>query len=339
MQNSTVKVKQLPSPGPLDSETFEIVTQPIPALKAGELLIQVIFLSIDAGSRGQLDNQGSYVIKTQPGEVMSGSGAVGQVIESRHPNWDVGDYLTTTTTRWSSIVKVKGDTPYLTRINPDDAPLEAWLGILGMVGFTAWVGMTQIAKPQASDTVLVSAAAGATGSVAGQLAKATGARVIGIAGGPQKCTWVKEVLGFDECIDYKIGHIADSIAKHCPDGVDVYYDNVGGDIQKAAYNAMNHHGRIVLCGMVGQYSGEGEAPGPNLMAAIIKRLRLTGFLAHDYIEQYPQFQVEALELFRRGQLKHHATVTKGIENIHEAINSLTRGENFGKQLCQISCAE
>lgn len=339
MNNLAVQVNQLPSPGPLPSDTFTLVEQTLPPLNDGEFLMRVIYLSIDAGSRGQLDDRGGYVIKTGPGQIMSGSGAVGQVIESRHPDWREGDYLATTMSRWSTVVRLKGSTPFLTRIDTKTATktaaLEAYLGILGMVGFTAWVGMMQIAKPKPSDCVLVSVAAGATGSAAGQFAKASGARVIGIAGGSDKCSWVKEELGFDDCMDYKVGDIAASIARHCPNGVDVYYDNVGGAIQQAAFDAMNTHGRIALCGMVGQYSGEGEAPGPNLMAAIIKRLSITGFLANDHIALFPEFQAFALDLYQQGKLKHHATVTKGIENIHEAINSLTGGKNIGKQLCQI----
>ena len=335
MNNRAVQVNRLPEPGPLAADTFTIVEQPLPPLNDGDLLMRVIYLSIDAGSRGQLDDRGDYVIKTAPGQVMSGSGAVGQVLESRHPQWQAGDYLATTVSRWSSVVRLKGDTPLLTRIDPKVAPLEAYLGILGMVGFTAWVGMTNIARASAKDCVLVSAAAGATGSAAGQFAKASGARVIGIAGGATKCQWVEQELGFDQCIDYKSEDIAAAIANRCPTGIDVYYDNVGGTIQQAAFDAMNTHGRLVLCGMVGQYSGEGEAPGPNLMAAIIKRLTLTGFLANDHIALFPEFQAIALDLYQQGKLKHQATVTKGIENIHEAINSLTSGKNTGKQLCQI----
>ena len=335
MKNFAVQVKQLPKPGLLNSDTFDIVENPVPKLRDGEFLMRVIYLSIDAGSRAQLDDRGGYVIKTGPGQIMSGSGAVGQIIESRHPDWQVGDYLATTMSRWSSIIRVKGDTPFLTKIDPKAAPLEAYLGIFGMVGFTAWLGITQIAQAKTADTVLVSAAAGATGSVAGQLAKAIGATVIGIAGGTEKCQWVKQELGFDDCIDYKTGDIANSITKHCPLGVDVYYDNVGGAIQQAAFNAMNTHGRIALCGMVTQYSGEGEAPGPNLMDAIIKRLSLRGFLANDHMALLPTFQQEALDFYQRGQLNHYATVTKGIDNIHQAINSLTSGKNIGKQLCQI----
>ncbi len=152
--------------------------------------MRVIFLSIDAGSRGQLDDRGSYVIKTLSGQRMSGSGAVGQVVERRDPNWKVGDFVATTRASWSKYIRVKAATPFLTRIDPGTAPLEAYLGILGMVDFTAWVGMMKIAQPTPADTVLVSAAAGATGSIAGQWASSTGARVIGIAGGPQKCAWV-----------------------------------------------------------------------------------------------------------------------------------------------------
>lgn len=336
-KNLVVRFAKTPAPGPLTADVFRWETKPVPPLNEGELLVRNIYLSIDAGSRAQLDDRGEYVIKTAIGKVPGSSGAVAEVVESRHPEWQTGDLLATTYARWQQYQTIDpARQPLLLRVDPAAGPLPMYLGALGMVGFTAYVGIFEIAKPQPGETVLVSAAAGATGSLAGQFAKIAGARVVGIAGGPQKCAIVKEDFGFDDCIDYRQGDIRESIRDACPNGIDVYYENVGGEIQQAAFEQMNDFGRIAMCGMVGQYSGEGEAPGPNLMRVILKRLTVRGFLANDFIDRHPEFIARATQWYREGKLKHHATVTGGLDNIHEAINSLVNGGNIGKQLCQVA---
>lgn len=335
-QNQVVRFARIPRPGPLTADVYSWESRAMPELADGELLVRTIYLSIDAGSRAQLDDRSDYVIKAVPGKVLGSSGAVAEVVQSRHPHWQPGDLLATTVARWQRFQLVAPGRQLTARVNPADGPIAMHLGVLGMVGFTAYIGIFEVGRPQPGETVLVSAAAGATGSAAGQFAKAVGARVVGIAGGAHKCQLVKDEFGFDECIDYREGDISESIARACPDGVDVYYENVGGEIQKAAFAQMNDFGRIAMCGQLAQYSGEGEAAGPNLMCTVLKRLTVRGFLASDHLDRYQEFQQRATDWYRSGQLRHHATVTRGLENIHEAVNSLTSGHNIGKQLCQVA---
>lgn len=335
LKNPAVRFAQKPASGLLEASTFAIVDAPMPDIEEGELLVRLIYISIDAGSRAQLDDKTDYPIKAQIGKVLGSSGAVAQVVASQHPAWAAGDYVATTHTRWQKYQRLRPNSELLLRVDPQTGPLAMHLGTLGMVGFTAYVGIFEIGKPQAGETVLISAAAGATGSLAGQFARIAGARVVGIAGGPAKCEFVKNTLGFDDCIDYRAGDLDAQIQAACPNGVDVYYENVGGDIQRAALAAMNLFGRVVLCGQIGQYSGAGAVPGPNLMGAIVKRLTLRGFLANDHMNLHPQFLRDVSEWYRQGKVRHDATITEGFDNIHEAINSLTQGKNIGKQLCQV----
>ncbi|MDH0425424.1 NADP-dependent oxidoreductase [Stutzerimonas stutzeri] len=336
-ENLIVRYIRQAVPGPLAAETFALERKPLPSLSEGEILIRNIYLSIDAGSRAQFDDRADYVIKAMLGKVPGSSGAVGEVVESRHRDWQPGDLLVTPHARWQLYqVAVPTAEPLLQRIDPAMGPLAMHLGAMGMVGFTAYVGIFHVGRPQPGETLLVSAAAGATGALAGQFGRIAGARVVGIAGGADKCAFVREQLGFDDCIDYKAGNLDEAIRMACPKGVDVYYENVGGAIQHAAFTAMNDFGRIALCGQVGQYSGAGAQAGPNLMVAVLKRLHIQGFLAMDHLDQYPAFIERAAGWYREGRLQHHATLTQGLENIHEAINSVMSGGNIGKQLCQVS---
>ncbi len=339
-QNRVIRFAKTPQPGPLTADVLACENKPIPTLSDGEILLRTIYLSIDAGSRAQLDDRGGYVIKAHIGKVLGSSGCIAEVAASKHPSWKVGDLVATTYARWQDYQVFDANKQLLFPIDPTDGPLAMHLGALGMVGFTAYIGIFEVGKPKAGETVLISAAAGATGALAGQFAKTTGARVIGIAGGAEKCAFVKNQLGFDDCIDYKaaadLAGLRAAIKAACPQGVDVYYENVGADIQKAAFEQMNDFGRIAMCGMVGQYSGEGEAPGPNLMFMVTKRLTMRGFLANDHWDRFDEFRENATRWYKQGKIQHHATITRGLENIHEAINSLTAGRNIGKQLCQVA---
>ncbi len=336
-ENLIVRYVRQAGPGPLAADTFALERKPLPTLREGEILIRNIYLSIDAGSRAQFDDRADYVIKAVLGKVPGSSGAVGEVVESRHSEWRPGDFLVTPHARWQLYqVARPAAEPLLLRVDPHVGPLAMFLGTLGMVGFTAYIGIFHIGRPQPGETLLVSAAAGATGALAGQFGRIAGARVVGIAGGADKCAFVRERLGFDDCIDYKAGNLDRAIRAACPQGVDVYYENVGGAIQHAAFAAMNDFGRIALCGQVGQYNGLGAQAGPNLMAAVLKRLSIQGFLAMDHIDLHASFLERAMAWYREGCLQHHTTLTQGLENIHEAINSLMVGRNIGKQLCQVS---
>ncbi|WP_313024410.1 NADP-dependent oxidoreductase [Pseudomonas lopnurensis] len=337
VENLIARYVRQAEPGLLTADTFALERKPLPPLREGEILIRTIYLSIDAGSRAQFDDRADYVIKAVLGKVPGSSGAVGEVVESRHRDWRSGDLLVTPHARWQLYqVAAPAAEPLLRRIDPGMGPLAMHLGALGMVGFTAYIGIFHVGRPQPGETLLVSAAAGATGALAGQFGRIAGARVVGIAGGAEKCAFVRERLGFDACIDYKAGNLDQAIRAACPQGVDVYYENVGGAIQHAAFAAMNDFGRIALCGQVGQYSGAGAQAGPNLMTAVLKRLQIQGFLAMDHLDRHATFHDSAAAWYRAGQLQHHATLTQGLENIHEAINSLMAGRNIGKQLCQVS---
>lgn len=335
-ENTVVRFASIPKPGPLTQEVFTWENSPMPVPMEGELLVRTLYLSIDAGSRAQLDDRSDYVVKAGLGKTIASSGGVFEVVESRHADWRPGDILATTFARWQRYQIFSPMRHPLFRIDPQDGPLSMHLGMLGMVGFTAYIGIVEVARPQPGETVLISAAAGATGALAGQFAKIQGARVVGIAGGAKKCAFVKETLGFDDCVDYQQGDIHQSIRTASPEGIDVYYENVGGVIQQAAFEQMKNFGRIAMCGMIGQYSGEGAPPGPNLMFVVLKRLKILGFLANDHMDRYSEFITNAMRWHREGKLQHHATVTQGLENIHEAINSLTAGRNVGKQLCQVA---
>jgi NADPH-dependent curcumin reductase CurA len=336
-QNKTVFLSHLPAPGPLHAGVFELRSAPLPVLKDGDILVRIIYISIDAGSRAQFDDRADYVFKTAVGQMPGSSGAVGQVVESRHPGWRAGDFVATGHTRWQLYQKFSPSREqFLVKIDPATGPLAMHLGALGLVGFTAYIGIFEVGRPRPGETVLVSAAAGATGALAGQFARIAGARVVGIAGGATKCDFVKANLGFDDCVDYKGIDLPAALRSACPNGVDVYYENVGGEIQKAAFALLNNFARVALCGQVAQYSGQGEAPGPNLMGLVLKRATVRGFLAMDHMERHAEFIEKAGSWYAEGRLKHHATLTVGLENIHEAINSLVAGRNIGKQLCQVS---
>jgi len=336
MENLVVRYVSEAAPGPLTPNVFAIERKPLPQLQEGEMLVRTLYLSIDAGSRAQLDDRSDYVIKAALGKVPGSSGVVAEVVDSRHPAWQAGDLLVTGHARWQlyQVVKPTSD-PLLRRIDPTLGPLDLHLGALGMVGFTAYVGIFTIGQVRSDDTLLVSAAAGATGALAGQFGKIAGARVVGIAGGAHKCDLVCDELGFDACVDYKSGELIDALRDACPNGVDVYYENVGGAIQQAAFGCLNNFGRVALCGQIGQYSGEGAGPGPNLMVAILKRLNIRGFLAMDHLSQYEAFLQSATRWYQEGRLLHRSTVTHGLENIHDAINSLISGHNIGKQVCKL----
>ena len=336
-ENLVARLARQPEPGPLTADVFALERKALPELREGQILVRNIYLSIDAGSRAQLDDRSDYVIKASVGKVPGSSGAVGEVVQSRHPSWRAGELLATAHARWQLYQTLEPDREGgLMRIQPTVGPLALHLGALGAGGLTAYIGNFGIGGPQPGETMLVSAAAGATGALAGQFGKIAGARVVGIVGGQAKCEFVKNQLRFDDCIDYKAGNLQAAIRAACPDGVDVYYENVGGAIQLAAFAEMNDFGRVAMCGQVGQYSGEGATPGPNLMGVVLKRLRVQGFLAMDYAERQAEFLENAANWYRDGLLKHHATVTPGLDNIHEAINSLMAGKNLGKQLCQVS---
>jgi NADPH-dependent curcumin reductase CurA len=296
------------------------------------VLTRTLFLSIDPYLRGRLADRASYATPVQIGEVMTGE-SVGQVMASGHPGFAQGD-LVVGSRGWQSHSISAGSA--LTKLESPVAPLQAYLGVLGMPGTTAYSGMTDIGQPKAGETVVISAASGAVGSVAGQLAKRAGARVVGVAGGPDKCLWVQETLGFDDCVDHRSGDIRAALADACPKGIDVYFENVGGEVQAAVIPLLNLFARMVMCGMVAQYN-EAEFPaGPNLGFVVGKRVRIQGLIVSDKPERFAEWRALAAPWVAEGSLKYRETVIEGLENAPSALALLLRGGNFGKMLVKVA---
>jgi NADPH-dependent curcumin reductase CurA len=335
--NIVVRVAHMPPPGPLTPDVYEYRREPLKPLAEGEIRLATIYATVDAGARGMLDPASNYPMILKPGNRVFTSAIIGQVVESRNTAYAVGAFVRAmSVTRQKYLTVMPGRDVAVKIVDPADGPLHIHIGALGMTGFTAWLGIFMIGEPRPGQTMLVSAAAGAVGSVAGQLGKAVGARVVGLAGGPEKCRAVVERFGFDACLDYRDAALPDLLADACPDGVDVYFENVGGAIQRLALSRMNMFGRVVMCGQVAQYDGTGASEGPNLMPVINKRLTMRGYISSDHLDQLPAFERGATALARSGQLQPCATVTKGLEALHEAVNSLSAGRNFGQQLHQMA---
>lgn len=332
-ENIVVRVAHMPPPGPLAADVYDYRREPLVPLGDGEIRLETIYAAIDAGARGMLDPKSNYPMLLKPGNRVFTSAVIGQVVETRHADYAIGDFvraMSVTRQKFLTVNPARGTAVKI--VDPADGPLHMHIGALGMTGFTAWLGIFMIGLPRPGETVLVSAAAGAVGSVAGQLAQATGARVVGIAGGAEKCSAVVERFGFDACLDYRSDALAEMLEKTCPTGVDVYFENVGGAIQRLALSRMNMFGRVIMCGQVAQYEGVGADQGPNLMPVINKRLRMQGYISSDHADQLPVFERGVRALVRSGQLKPCATITSGFDQLHEAVNSLTAGRNFGQQV-------
>jgi NADPH-dependent curcumin reductase CurA len=319
----------LPSP-----RDFELVAVPTPALKAGEVLVRNLFMSVDPYMRGRMTEQPSYVTPFQLGQPLDG-GCVGQIRESNGGAFQAGDYVLGRKGWREYYVSDGAD---LTQIDPTLAPPQAYLGVLGMPGLTAYVGLLDIGRPQAGNTVFVSAAAGAVGSVVCQIAKLKGCRVVGSAGSADKVHWLRESAGIDAAFDYKtVDSLTAELGEHCPHGIDVYFENVGGAHLEAALEHMNLRGRIVLCGMISQYNDATGPSGPrNLRLAVRKRLTLTGFIVSDHADRQPQFYADMGAWIADGKIKWQETVVDGIENAPQAFLGLFAGENMGKMLVRLA---
>jgi hypothetical protein len=279
--------------------------------------------------RGRMSDAKSYVKGVDIGEVMVGQ-TVGEVIESRHPNLKKGDKVLTQL-GW----QLYGSAKELTKVDESRAPLSCYLGVLGMPGMTAYFGLKEIGQPKAGETVLVSAASGAVGSVVGQLAKLWGCRAVGIAGGRQKCDYVKNELGFDACVDYKAGRLREEVKEACPKGVDVYFDNVGGEIFDLALTRMNLFGRIVVCGTISDYNATEPYRVKNLRAVLVNRLKLQGMIVFDWKDRYGEALKALGGYFAEGKLKYRESVVQGLENAPRGLMDLLNGKNFGKQLVKL----
>ncbi len=312
-------------------ETWELTEEPVPDPRDGEAVVQVLYLSLDPAMRTWLNEGESYVTPVEIGDVMRAIG-VGRVNTSRHSEVSEGDYVTGLFGIQRYAV-LRGDA--LQKVDPDLAPLTTYLNALGMPGMTAYFGLLEIGQPQEGQTVVVSAAAGAVGSLAGQIAKVRGCRVVGIAGGAEKCRLLTEEYGFDAAIDYKAGEVGRQLRAQCPDGIDVYFDNVGGEILEAALRNLARGARVVLCGAVSQYN-EGAMRGPrNYMALLIKRARMEGFVVFDFARRYPEAAQEIAGWIGEGKLRSREHVVDGLETFPETLLMLYRGANTGKLVLKV----
>ncbi|QPN31536.1 NADP-dependent oxidoreductase [Diaphorobacter sp. JS3051] len=316
---------------------FRLVTTDTPALQDGQVLVRHHYLSLDPYMRGRMNDSKSYAASQPLGEVMIG-GTVGEVVESRHPAYAVGDKVVGMG-GWQEYSVADGNTPgMLRKVDTTHVPLSAYLGAVGMPGVTAWYGLVKIIAPKAGETVVVSAASGAVGSAFGALAKARGCRVVGIAGGPDKCRYVTEELGFDACIDHRangdLKSMARALKEACPDGIDGYFENVGGYILDAVLLRANAFARVAMCGMIAGYDGQ-PLPLQNPALILINRMRVEGFIVSEHMEVWPEALKELGGLVASGKLRPRETIAQGLAAAPEAFLGLLKGKNFGKQLVKL----
>jgi NADPH-dependent curcumin reductase CurA len=316
--------------GPVAPENFRLETLPVPDLADGEVLIRNHYLSLDPYMRGRMSAAKSYASSQQLDETMIG-GTVGQVVASRNEHYQAGEFVGGML-GWSEMGVSDG--VMLRKLDTTRIPLSAYLGVVGMPGMAAWYGFNQIMEAAAGETVVVSAASGAVGSVVGQLARLRGCRVVGIAGGPEKCAHVVGDLGFDACVDYKAGNLEADLAAATPDGVDAIFENVGGACLDAALARTNAFARIALCGMIAGYNGQ-EMPIKNARLLLINRLNLRGFIITEHMEYWQQGLQELAVLVANHQIKYRESVADGLAAAPEAFMGLLQGRNFGKQLVKL----
>ena len=319
------------------ASNFKLLSGETPALQDGQVLVRHHFLSLDPYMRGRMNDAKSYVAPQPLGQVMQG-GTVGEVVESRSPKFQPGDQVVGMG-GWQHYSVVTADEPgALRKVDTSQVPLSHYLGAVGMPGVTAWYGLVKVIEPKAGETMVVSAATGAVGSAFAALAKARGCRVVGIAGGPDKCHYAVEELGFDACIDYKPHPDAASLSKAlkeaCPDGIDGYFENVGGLVLDAVLLRMNAFGRIAVCGMIAGYDGQ---PVPLTYPALIlvNRLKVQGFIVSEHMDIWPEALKELGALVASGKLRPRESVAQGLDAAPEAFLGLLKGKNFGKQLVKL----
>src|SRR5688572_28959043 len=321
--------------GMVKRSDFDYTQEPVPSPRDGEILVKYLYLSLDPAMRGWMNEGKSYIPPVGLGEVMR-AGAAGTVIASKHPQFVAGD----------CVVGMFGVQDYalsngkgVTKINPQIAPLPVFLGTLGMPGMTAYFGLLDVGQARAGESVVVSGAAGAVGQVVGQIAKIKGCRVVGIEGGREKCAYVTTELGFDAAIDYKSEDVKAALKQHCPKGVDVYFDNVGGDILDAVLTRLAMHARIVICGAISQYNNTTPVKGPsNYLSLLVNRATMKGMVVFDYASRYAEAAREMAGWMKEGKLKSREDIVAGLETFPEALLKLFKGENIGKLVLKVADA-
>jgi NADPH-dependent curcumin reductase len=318
-------------------DNFRLEELPIPQPGPGQMLLRTLWLSLDPYMRGRMSNAPSYAKPVGIGDVMEG-GAVSEVVASNVTRFAEGD-IVVGRTGWQTHALSDGSS--LQKVDPNRAPIQTALGVLGMPGMTAYVGLLEIGKPAAGETVVVAAASGAVGSVVGQIARIKGAYVVGIAGDPEKCHYVTEELGFDACINHRTSDFVHRLAAACPKGIDIYFENVGGAVFEAVFPLLNPFARIPVCGLISMYNATSLSPGPillpHLMRAILtKRLTFRGFIVSDFFGRYGDFMHDISTWVGEGRIKYREDVVDGLKNAPRALIGLLRGENFGKLLVRVA---
>lgn len=328
--NTQVVLANRPEAEPSTSD-FRIEDKEPPEPSDDEVLLRTIYISLDPYMRGRMRDVETYVEPQPLDGVMEGA-AVCEVLESNHPDFESGDYVLAET-GWQEFAVANGDN--LNEVSAEMAPLSYYLGILGMPGLTAYVGLLDIGEPEAGETVLVSAASGAVGSVVGQIARIKGCRVVGIVGTDEKCSYITDELGYDAAINRRTQEIDSALNQTCPDGVDVYFDNVGGDILETTLYHLNNFARIPLCGLISEYNEAEPPPGPNLTPVLIKRAKMEGFIVRDHFDKLPEFIEDVGGWLAEGKMNYKEDVVQGLEKAPEAFLELFTGGNFGKLIVQV----
>ncbi|WP_285853614.1 NADP-dependent oxidoreductase [Oceanobacillus luteolus] len=330
--NRSIKLVSRPQGMPTN-ENFELVTNSLPTINEGELLIRTIYLSVDPYMRGRMNGVKTYVDPFQLNEVLIG-GVVGEVVESKNNDFKTGE-IVEGRLGWSDFSVSNGSN--IRKIDPTLAPISTSLGVVGMPGLTAYFGLLDIGKAKEGETVVISGAAGAVGMVAGQIAKIKGCRVIGIAGSEEKVNYLSNQLGFDQTINYKTENVLDALKAACPSGVDIYFDNVGGEISDAVIKLINYKARIIVCGQISQYNNEQIETGPRIQGQLIQRSALMqGFIVSDYADRFGEGYRQLGKWVKEGRLQYRENVVDGLENAPDAFIGLFRGDNIGKQLVRVS---
>lgn len=329
--NTQVHLAKRPVGEPKTTD-FEVTHETRPTADDGEIVVESHYLSLDPAMRGWMNEGKSYIEPVEVGDVMRALG-VGKVIESKHPKFQEGDFVSGTL---GIQQYAKTDGKGFNKVDPELAPLPTYLNPLGMTGMTAYFGILEVGELKEGDTVLVSGAAGAVGATVGQIAKIKGAKAIGIAGGKEKCDYLIKELGFDDAIDYKSEDIHKGLSRACPKGIDVYFDNVGGDILDAALTRLRLNARVVICGAISQYNNTEAPKGPsNYMSLLVNRARMQGMVVFDYADRYGEAAKDMAGWMQDGKLKHREHVVEGIEQFSEHLMMLFRGENFGKLVLKV----
>jgi len=317
---------------------WNFTTETVPDLSDGDVLVRTLYLSLDPAMRGWMNEGKSYIAPVGIGEVMR-AGGVGQVVASKNAAFAVGDHVNAAlgVQEYCLIPAAGIKSSGVFKIDLTLGSATQWLNVLGMPGMTGYFGLIDVGQPKAGETLVVSGAAGAVGQTVGQLGKILGCRVVGIAGGAAKCGWVVDELGFDACIDYKSGSVRDGLKQHCPDGVDIYFDNVGGEILDTVLTRIRRKARIVICGAISQYNNTAPVKGPaNYLSLLVNRARMEGMVVFDYVDRYPLAVAELAGYLKAGKMKSKEDIVVGIDTFPEVLLKLFNGENFGKLVLQVA---